>query len=64
MDQPDGEILQVAEIGTAGLDVAGVRQALTAVVETARLWRAAIAQGCTIPVAPAAEEFAGPAIRV
>lgn len=65
MDQPDGEILQVAEIGTAGLDVAGVRQALSAVVEMARLWRTAIAEGCTLPVAlPETQDFSGPVIRV
>lgn len=59
MDEPDGEILQVAEISAAGLDVAALKQALSSVVEAARLWRPVIAAGCAAPVVAAPAENSG-----
>ncbi len=65
MDQPGGEIVQVAELATAHLDAAALGAALAEFVAMADRWRAAIAAGCAaaVELAPA-ENFGASAMRV
>jgi hypothetical protein len=65
MDQPGGEIVQVAELATAHLDVAKLGTALAEFLALAERWRTAIATGCTTAVELAApENFGASAMRV
>jgi hypothetical protein len=65
MDQPGGEIVQVAELATAELDASALQAALAEFVAMAGRWRTAIAAGCTsaAELAPP-QEFGAAAMRV